>query len=199
MARQRSPHKIVSIINALDTTNHDWDFSVVDSPKSTTVKPRTIIHLSFTRGNDTEILFNDLSMGFKLYDSEWDLLLEKNYPLEGTQYNGITVNADDVIDEGESVEKIEISNLIRFGKTYKLDVWVKESGILSEGSYEFVIPKPNPPYSEWVWNDDHNRWESPNPVPNDGRDYFWSEDKHDWDLVPGDKCIPKNEPQYEIS
>ena len=99
MARQRSPHKIVSIINALDTTNHDWDFSVVDSPKSTTVKPRTIIHLSFTRGNDTEILFNDLSMGFKLYDSEWDLLLEKNYPLEGTQYNGITVNADDVIDE----------------------------------------------------------------------------------------------------
>lgn len=198
MARQKSPHKIVSIINALDTTNHDWDFSIVDSPESSH-SPRTIISLSFTRGNDTEILFNDLSMGFKLYDSESNLLLENNYPPEGTKYISVTVNADDVIDEGESVEKVEVTNLVWYGKTYKLDVWVKESGILSEGSYEFVIPKPIQPYPEWVWNDDNNRWETPNPYPNDGRDYFWCEDKRDWDLVPTDKCATPNEPRYEVS
>lgn len=41
----------------------------------------------------------------------------------------------------------------------------------------FIPPKP---YESWVLNEDTCLWESPIPMPNDGKDYVWDEPTTSW-------------------
>lgn len=44
----------------------------------------------------------------------------------------------------------------------------------------FIPPKP---YNSWILNEDIYNWEAPEPYPNDGKYYIWSEDLLSWKEV----------------
>ena len=41
----------------------------------------------------------------------------------------------------------------------------------------FIPPKP---YASWVLNEDTCLWESPTPIPDDGKKYGWDEEQLQW-------------------
>jgi hypothetical protein len=47
----------------------------------------------------------------------------------------------------------------------------------------FVKPKP---YDSWFLDTDKLEWVSSIEKPTDGQDYYWSEEKHQWKIVPKD-------------
>jgi hypothetical protein len=68
----------------------------------------------------------------------------------------------------------------------------KQSGIAWIGS-EVVGSKFKPPqrYESWAFNEDLFVWEAPKPVPQNKKDYYWSEADLDWVVVP---ILPAPEP-----
>jgi len=45
----------------------------------------------------------------------------------------------------------------------------------------FIAPKP---YASWILDEDTCRWQSPTPMPTDGKVYTWNEDTTSWVEVP---------------
>ena len=45
----------------------------------------------------------------------------------------------------------------------------------------FIPPKP---FRSWVLNEETARWEAPYPMPEDGKEYHWSEFDLDWVEIP---------------
>ena len=41
----------------------------------------------------------------------------------------------------------------------------------------FIPPKP---FASWILDEDSCLWGAPIPKPDDGKDYYWSEDSQDW-------------------
>ena len=46
--------------------------------------------------------------------------------------------------------------------------------------FNLTVPRPEQPHKSWTWKD--GRWTPPVPYPEDGKDYFWNEDKLSWEL-----------------
>lgn len=46
----------------------------------------------------------------------------------------------------------------------------------------FIPPKP---YNSWILNEESCIWESPIPMPNDGKMYNWNEQIQNWELING--------------
>ena len=44
----------------------------------------------------------------------------------------------------------------------------------------FIPPKP---FNSWVLNEDTCLWETPTPMPDDGKAYVWNEESQTWDEV----------------
>ena len=51
-----------------------------------------------------------------------------------------------------------------------------------EGRDAFISPKP---FNSWVLNEDTCLWESPVPMPTDGKMYSWDEDTVSWVEIVG--------------
>jgi hypothetical protein len=49
--------------------------------------------------------------------------------------------------------------------------------IYDENRDAFISPKP---FASWLLNENTCQWEAPTPQPNDGKYYFWNEDKLKW-------------------
>lgn len=45
----------------------------------------------------------------------------------------------------------------------------------------FIQPKY---FQSWILNEETCQWEAPAPYPTDGEQYFWHEDKLEWDTTP---------------
>ena len=52
-------------------------------------------------------------------------------------------------------------------------------GTYDEDRDAFIPPKP---YNSWILNEQTCNWESPVPMPNDGKIYSWNETTQNWDL-----------------
>jgi hypothetical protein len=46
----------------------------------------------------------------------------------------------------------------------------------------FIPPKP---YNSWILNEQTCQWESPIPMPTDGKIYTWNEQNKTWELING--------------
>jgi hypothetical protein len=42
---------------------------------------------------------------------------------------------------------------------------------------------PKKPFNSWVLNETTCLWESPVAYPNDGNEYYWNENKFNWELI----------------
>ena len=174
---------VIEIVNDLSTPVDDWIFEKTfrkDSRKYSIV-------IGFIRGTEKRVVFNDLSFGFKLYDSTGAIVLEKEYPKDDgsiEQYIAVNTNGDKILDESEIISTDDV-NILSY-KNYKIDVWTKESGIFSEGSFEFSFDSPfDKPYDSWSWDFDTNSWSSPiGPPPTTGEfatySEVWDEDNKKW-------------------
>ena len=174
---------LIEVVNDLSTPIDDWIFEKVIIPN----KQRHSIAIGFIRGDEKRVVFNDLSFGFKLYDSTGTVVMEREYPRDDggiEQYIAVNTNGDKILDETEIIAINDIT--IKYFKDYKLDVWTKESGIFSEGSFEFSFDCPfDKPYDSWVWNKNANNWVSPiGPPPTTGEfatyNPLWDEDNKKW-------------------
>lgn len=47
----------------------------------------------------------------------------------------------------------------------------------------FIPPKP---FDSWILNEETCLWVSPKPLPNDGNNYIWIEEKQKWELLETD-------------
>jgi hypothetical protein len=47
----------------------------------------------------------------------------------------------------------------------------------------FIPPQP---YASWVLDENTCLWNSPTPMPDDGRGYIWNEEQRRWDLLKTD-------------
>ena len=54
-------------------------------------------------------------------------------------------------------------------------------GYTYDAGRDAFIPQ-KPPYASWVLNEQTCLWESPTPMPTDGKMYFWDEAKKAWDV-----------------
>jgi len=61
-----------------------------------------------------------------------------------------------------------------------IDVWMQQSFGRVEDSYQLTVPRPPQPYPSWTWDDIQKLWESPEPYPEDGKNYTWDEDELTW-------------------
>ena len=179
----RDSGSFIEIVNDLSTPVDDWIFEKVVTPN----RRRQCIAIGFIRGDEKRVVFNDLSFGFKLYDSTGTVVIEREYPRDDggiEQYIAVNTNGDKILDENEIIS-IDDVNILAY-KNYKIDVWTKESGIFSEGSFEFSFPAPyDKPYDSWVWNEKTNGWISPigaHPTTGDFATYVavWDEDNKKW-------------------
>ena len=46
----------------------------------------------------------------------------------------------------------------------------------------FIAPKP---FASWVLNETTCQWESPTPMPTDGKIYSWNEENQEWTEIAG--------------
>jgi hypothetical protein len=54
-------------------------------------------------------------------------------------------------------------------------------GYIYDEDRDAFIPKK--PFNSWILNEQTCRWESPIPMPNDGKKYNWNETNLTWDLI----------------
>jgi len=92
--------------------------------------------------------------------------------------------------EGNEVESIGIaylesvhgsdSNFIWRQTSYNNNMRKNYAGIgmtWDAGRNAFIPPKP---FNSWTLNEDTCRWDSPTPMPNDGKMYSWNEETLSW-------------------
>jgi hypothetical protein len=66
-------------------------------------------------------------------------------------------------------------------KNYELFLWVENSDIRSEKTFNLTIPRPKKPYKSWIWNVNTLIWEAPIPYPDDNtKEYIWNEAEQEW-------------------
>jgi hypothetical protein len=54
-------------------------------------------------------------------------------------------------------------------------------GMTYDEDRDAFIPKK--PFNSWVLNETTCLWESPVAYPNDGNEYYWNENKFNWELI----------------
>jgi hypothetical protein len=92
--------------------------------------------------------------------------------------------------EGNEVESIGIaylesvhgsdSNFIWRQTSYNNNMRKNYAGVgmtWDAGRDAFISPKP---FNSWTLNEDTCRWDSPTPMPNDGKMYSWNEETLSW-------------------
>jgi hypothetical protein len=55
-------------------------------------------------------------------------------------------------------------------------------GYKYDENLDAFIPPQN--YKGWVLNENTCQWESPIPYPEDGKSYYWNEEKENWEEIP---------------
>lgn len=73
---------------------------------------------------------------------------------------------------GQDTRWIQTSYNAKFRKNYACG-----GGLYDETVDAFINPKP---YPSWVLNNETYKWESPIPMPNDGKLYLWDESTTNW-------------------
>lgn len=190
-------YSTIEIVNDLSTGVDDWIIEQVHVGDNNEDCYDHVLAIGFKRGNEKKVVFNNLSFGFKLYDSDGELLLNMNYPRSHVKYFAVNTNGDDKLDESEILEICYLPIVPL--KNYKLELWTEESGIFSECSHEFMFEPWDKPkgddgntWESWVWNADRNDWMSPIGDPPDTAEFrtyknVWNEDKKEWSV---DKSKP---------
>ena len=77
------------------------------------------------------------------------------------------------------------SNTVWKQTSYNANMRKNYAGIgytYDEGRDAFISPKP---FNSWVLNEDTCLWESPVPMPTDGKMYSWDEDTVSWVEIVG--------------
>ena len=182
MGTVRENGNLIEVVNDLSTPIDDWIFEKALNPE----RERISIAIGFIRGTEKRVVFDNLSFGFKLYDPTGTIVMEREYPRDDgsiERYIAVNTNGDKILDETEIISIDDI--MIKYYKDYKLDVWTKESGVFSKGSFEFSFDYPfDKPYDSWIWNKNTNSWSAPISVPDtkEFKTYFnvWDEDNKKW-------------------
>jgi hypothetical protein len=99
----------------------------------------------------------------------------------------IVVGNDDCKDENgnesEAIGVVFCQNLLGGNwkqTSYNANIRKNYAGIgytYDSGRDAFI---PENPFASWVLNEDTCRWESPVPMPADGKNYFWDESTISW-------------------
>ena len=98
----------------------------------------------------------------------------------------VVENKDTSTPDGTEVESIGVAFCQRlFGgnwvkTSYNANIRKNYAGIgytYDANRDAFIPPKP---FASWVLNEDTAQWESPTPVPTDGKKYSWDENTKTW-------------------
>ena len=182
MGTLRESGNLIEVVNDLSTPIDDWIFEKVLNPE----RERISIAIGFIRGTEKRVVFDNLSFGFKLYNPTGTIVMEREYPRDDgsiERYIAVNTNGDKILDDSEIISIDDIN--LNYYEDYKLDVWTKESGVFSKGSFEFSFDYPfDKPYDSWIWNKNTNSWSAPISVP-DTREFktyvnVWDEDNKKW-------------------
>ena len=150
------------ILATLNLTDGEW--SVVEDGDSSSVA------VGFTSENErTE--FDNLSFGWNLSinSEETKSVLYPETPditYISTDQNHMSFDSITVLPEDEC----------------SLFLWAENSGKRYEKTYQWVVSRPEPTCSSWVWNEETKVWEAPTPMPQDGKRYVWDETSTSWIL-----------------
>lgn len=96
----------------------------------------------------------------------------------------VLVVPDEFEDDGQNY----LANVIGLGGTwiqtsYNGTIRKNYAGVgytYNEELDGFVFPKI---YDSWILNEETCKWEPPTPMPDDGNDYLWNENKEQWEQV----------------
>lgn len=155
----------MSVQAVLNMDTGEWQFAV--APET----PAPWIRVGFT----SEVLpvrFDGLSFGWVASVGGVEVASE-SYPKDGGVYVSTDQPyvSDDVLFASPDDEVV-------------LTVSAQNGGETFQDAVSFVVPRPDRPYSSWVWED--GGWVAPVPYPDGGGFYSWDEDGGVWVPVEGD-------------
>jgi len=145
----------------LDLSKEEWIISEQDSDSS---------GIAFGFCSDQERTdFDNLSYGWTLYVNNEEVD-SQSYPEDPSI---IYVSTDQNHMSYDSISVGPEDNCT-------LSVWAKNSGVKYNDSLTWVVSRPEPIYSSWVWDTESKSWQAPVPMPDDGKQYSWDETSNSW-------------------
>lgn len=149
---------------SLDIDTGEWSFASQPEPYSIDFE------IGFNSAGGPVERFNNLAFGLAVSSPDGELL-SRSYPDPGVTYLA-TDQAYLTTDRVEIAPDTQVTFL----------VWAENAGVRSEGSIEFVAPRPPQPYPSWTW--DGTGWQPPVPIPAFDPEnpvyYEWDEDSQTW-------------------
>lgn len=130
------------------------------------------IQIGFVRGDQSPVLFDDLSFGYSILHND-QVILENSFPQEGLIYKS---------SDEEYIVSDVLNSLIP-EDMYIIDLWAKDSNNHIVATIEAFAPRLPQPFPSWQYNSESRLWFAPSSPPADGNKYSWNEDLLLWEKI----------------
>lgn len=129
------------------------------------------IKIGFRNGEESPVLFDNLSFGFSVADGTNELL-SGSYPPVNVTYKS----------SDQEYLVADVVNDLTPETDYTVSVWAENAGQRFEDTLTLTTPRPVQPFPSWVYDTENKYWVAPVPAPEDDNDYMWNEETQTWDL-----------------
>ena len=152
----------------MDIETRTWSYDASDIDHSSEYID---FYFSFKDEEAKTVQFNNLRFGYFLVLDSGEVVNEE-YPKGNVVY----------LDTDQ--EYLEVSRVFGFrpNRSYDIEFWAEDSGIMFFENATFTIPIPPQPFNSWTWDDEIASWVAPVEYPSDGNMYHWDEVSQEWIL-----------------
>jgi hypothetical protein len=126
-------------------------------------------YFSFRDNGKKQVEFENLNFGIIVLENN-KKVFEESFPKEGCSY---------ISSDQDSLDMISL-DMIKLGKSYKVNVWAKNKGDAWEDILIVDVPITEKVYDSWSWDENLESWVAPKNYPQDGNLYQWDEQSQEW-------------------